>query len=398
MHAVRLFLGLIGFFRRFVEGYSIITEPLLRLTRNDIVFEWTKEQESSFRRLQNILMSEPVLTMFNPRAAVTELHTDASAAGLGAMLMQSERDGEPLKLVYCASRKQEFDYAVKYRPGTRMGHVDALSRAPADREDLPFDEVLGERYDVNLVLTEEDRVLMCQMADPGLVKLREDVVKGGRDDYVVENGLLYRKYSDKQLFLMPRNMRKSLVVVAHDLSGHPAVDRTVANVVQDFWFSGLRRYVRQHRRMCFECLLAKNPKGKRPGLLHTIPLGQRTFGTVHMDHVGPFTTTTEGNKYILAIVDNFTKFIVLYALMSTRAEPMVSCVKDVVKKYGFEEYCAAQGIQLVLTSSRHPHANEQVERAHSVVMAMLIARSDGVEEWDFELFDVQKKSTTVKVR
>lgn len=66
--------------------------------------------------------------------------------------------------------------------------------------------------------------------------------------------------------------------------------------------------------MCFECLLAKDPRGKRPGLLHSIPLGQRPFGTVHMDHVGPFITTAEGNKYILARVDNFTRFIVLYAV------------------------------------------------------------------------------------
>lgn len=472
VHVVRRFLGLTGFFRRFVERYSIIAEPLSRLTRKDAVFEWTGEQESSFRRLQKILVSEPVLTMFDPQAAVTELHTDASAVGLEAMLMQSEKGGEPLKLVYCASRKtsdaesryhssklellcvvwavnklrqfllgvpftvytdcqalvylnsskntnsqvarwqdslQEFDYAVKYRPGTRMGHVDALSRAPVVSEDLPIDEALGERYDVNVALTEEDRVLMCQTADSQLVQLREDVKRGGRDDYVLENGLLYRKYRDKQLFVMPRSMRKSLVVVAHDLSGHPAVDRTVANVVQDFWFPGLRRYVRQHIRMCFECLLAKNPRGKQPGLLHSIPLGQRPFGTVHMDHVGPFITLTiEGNKYILAILDNFTKYIVLYAVKSTKAEPMVSCVKDFVKKYGlprriitdrgtcftsglFEEYCAAQGVQLVLTSSRHPQANGQVERAHSVVMAMLIGRNDGAEEWDSVLFEVQNK-------
>lgn len=57
-----------------------------------------------------------------------------------------------------------------------------------------------------------------------MVQVREDVEKGRRENYVIENGLLYRKYREKQLFVMPRNMRKSLVVVAHDLSGHPAID------------------------------------------------------------------------------------------------------------------------------------------------------------------------------
>lgn len=150
----------------------------------------------------------------------------------------------------------------------------------------------------------------------------------------------------------------------------------------------------------------KKPRGKQPGLLHPIPLGQRPFGTVHMDHVGPFITTAEGNKYILALVDNFTKFIVLYAVATTKAEPMLSCVEEFVKKYGlprrfitdrgtcftsdlFDGYCADQGIQLVLTSSRHPQANGQVERTHSVVMTMLIAHSDSPEKWDLALHEVQ---------
>jgi len=43
--------------------------------------------------------------------------------------------------------------------------------------------------------------------------------------------------------VMPRAMRKGLVVAAHNLKRHPAVDRTVANILQDFWFVKMRRYV-----------------------------------------------------------------------------------------------------------------------------------------------------------
>lgn len=470
-HAVRRFLGLTGFFRRFVEGYSVIAGPLTQLTRKDADFVWTDKQESSFRKLQQVLVSEPVLTMFRPNAEITELHTDASAVGLGALLMQSVKSGGPLRLVYCASRKtsdaesryhssklellcvvwainklrqyllgvpftvytdcqalvylnsckttnsqvsrwhdslQEFDYAVKYRSGARMAHVDALSRAPVADEEPPFDDVLGERLDVCAALTEEERVLMCQTADVTLARLREEV--GQNQDqskkFILEKGLLYRSYRDKLLFVMPRSMRKSLTVVAHDLSGHPAVDRTVANILQDFWFPGMRRYVRQHVRMCFECLLARNPRGKRPGLLHPIPLGRRPFETVHMDHVGPFVTSRDGNKYILVLVDNFTKFVVLYAVRSTSAEALLASVKKFVQAYGlprrfitdrgtcytsgaFENYCVEQGIRLVLTSSRHPQANGQVERAHSVVMGILRTRQEDPDCWDLALTEVQ---------
>lgn len=88
----------------------MIARPLSHLTRKEADFVWTDKQESSLRRLQEILISEPV---FRPDAEVTELHTDAGAMGLGTLLMQSVKVGEPLKLVYCASRKTsntEFRY------------------------------------------------------------------------------------------------------------------------------------------------------------------------------------------------------------------------------------------------------------------------------------------------
>lgn len=202
-------------------------------------------------------------------------------------------------------------------------------------------------------------------------------------------------------------MRKSLLAAAHDLSGHPAVDRTVFNLLQDFWFSRMKRYVRQHINMCFECLLAKNPRGKRPGLLHSIPLGLQPFQTVHMDPVGPFITTESNNRYILVLVDNFTKFVVLYAVENTGAEALLDRVKLFVNSYGlprkfitdrgscftsklFDEYYRERGVQLVLTSSRHPRANGQVERVHSVMMAALMTEGCDEDEWDLSLLKVRR--------
>lgn len=55
----------------------------------------------------------------------------------------------------------------------------------------------------------------------------------------------------------------------------------------------------------------------------------------------------------------------------------------------FEEYCRDQGVQLVLVSSRHPRANGQVERVHSVVMAALITEGSGPDGWDQDLPRIQ---------
>lgn len=120
--------------------------------------------------------------------------------------------------------------------------------------------------------------MMCQANDGEVKRIKRMVEQSDAaettEPYVLEGGILYRRHRGKMLFVMPKSMRKSLVVTAHDLIGHPAADRTVSNILQDFWFTGVRRYVRLHTRACFECLLTRVPRGKRPGLLHLIPLGK----------------------------------------------------------------------------------------------------------------------------
>jgi len=105
VHGVRRFLGLTGFFRRFVQNYATLAEPLSRLTKKDVVFEWSTMQESAFNEMKRVFADKPVFCMFDPKAEVTEVHTDASSVGLGAMLLQGKEKGSPLQIVYCISKK-----------------------------------------------------------------------------------------------------------------------------------------------------------------------------------------------------------------------------------------------------------------------------------------------------
>jgi len=99
-YEVRRFLDLTGFFRWFVEKYATVAEPLTRLMRGKQEFKWSEEQQAAFDSLRRALTGDIVQTMFRKEATVTELHTDASALGLGAMLLQSSEKGGPLRLVF----------------------------------------------------------------------------------------------------------------------------------------------------------------------------------------------------------------------------------------------------------------------------------------------------------
>ena len=95
---VRSFLGLAGYYRRFVRGFFVIASPLTKLFKKGIKFEWTDKCQNSFERLKGILVEAPVLTQPTSGKEYT-LYSDASGIGLGCVLMQ---DG---KVVAYASRQ-----------------------------------------------------------------------------------------------------------------------------------------------------------------------------------------------------------------------------------------------------------------------------------------------------
>ena len=95
---VRSFLGLVGYYQRFVEGFSVIASPLTKLLRKGVKFEWDDKCQSSFDQLKKILVEAPVLTQPPPGREYT-MYSDASRISLGCVLMQ---DG---KVVAYASRQ-----------------------------------------------------------------------------------------------------------------------------------------------------------------------------------------------------------------------------------------------------------------------------------------------------
>jgi len=105
VYAVRRFLELTDFFRRFVENYATVALPLSNLTKAGTTFVWNEPQRQAFDKLKSVLVSKPVMKMFNQNAFSTEVHTDVSSVGIGAviMLLQRDKDGEAPKLVYCIS-------------------------------------------------------------------------------------------------------------------------------------------------------------------------------------------------------------------------------------------------------------------------------------------------------
>ena len=87
---IRSFLSLAGYYKRFVENFSLIAAPLTRLTRKGVKFDWDDKCEQRFQELKNRLVTAPVFVL--PTVGVGfVMFSDASRQGLGCVLMQNVR-------------------------------------------------------------------------------------------------------------------------------------------------------------------------------------------------------------------------------------------------------------------------------------------------------------------
>lgn len=232
VHEVRRFLGLTGFFRRFVKNYAVMTRSLTDLTKKGCKFEFTEECEKAFQNLKVKLMEAPILKLYSANAS-TELHTDASAVGIAGVLLQRDEQNK-LRMVYCVSKKtteaegmyhstrlellaivwcverlrgfllglkfkivtdcqavtylnvkknvhpqiarwfsilQEYDFTIEHRRGERMTHADALSRAPTEESNDTEDYIFERRLNVLQTFTEEQQISMIQWRDEKLKRI-----------------------------------------------------------------------------------------------------------------------------------------------------------------------------------------------------------------------------------
>lgn len=391
---VRQFLGLASFFRRFVRNFSIIAKPLTCLLKKDVVFNWTSEQEEAFNHLKTELTQRPTMALYD-REAETEVHTDACKIGIGAILLQRNKEG-PFKAVAYFSRQtsmdeqrfasydletlavisalqrfrvyllglnfkivtdcnslratfekrdliprvarwwsqlQEFNCQIEYRAGTRMMHADALSRNPVETSEKSVNSVMASNTNNWLATVQSTDPKIKRILDILSDKQTEEV-SDLKKNYKVVNNRLYKKTESGLKWVVPKATRWRIVKQNHDDIGHVGVDKTLAKINEDYWFPQMRQFIQKYVRSCLDCAYHKAPAGKPEGYLNPIPKVATPFHTLHMDHLGPFVRSTKGNSYLFVVVDAFTKFILIKAVKGTDAKYVVSVLKEYFYTFG----------------------------------------------------------------
>ena len=110
--AIRSFLGLAGYYRRFVKDFSRIASPLTDLLQTDVKFHWGSAQQTSFQQLKQSISTAPVLIIANDSLPYT-VTTDASGFAIGATLSQDQGNGlQPIAFISHKMNSHEKNYPV----------------------------------------------------------------------------------------------------------------------------------------------------------------------------------------------------------------------------------------------------------------------------------------------
>ena len=103
---MRSFLGLAGYYRQFVKGFSVIAFTLTKFLRKEVKFEWDDKCQSSFEQLKKILVKAPVLTQPTSGKEYA-MYSDASRIGLGCVLI---KDGKVVAYALRQLKPHEQNY------------------------------------------------------------------------------------------------------------------------------------------------------------------------------------------------------------------------------------------------------------------------------------------------
>jgi len=304
-------LGLTSFYRTLVPNFSDFARPMTEWTRKEQPSTGESKQQEAFQRMKDRLCTAPVLAYTNFKLPFI-LSTDASQFSLGAILSQvqdglerpicyASRQTNKVERAYTTSelgmlalvwatkhfrcyphgrkflartdhaalkylqkfsdqnsrlllwsiRLSELDFVVEHKPGSKMGHVDALSRHVGS---VAHDNALGKEN----VLREQEKDAFCIKQAPGNYRSK-------REFFLDDDNVLYKRKSNGNHQLVVLETLVHEVIKQNDepmYVAHPGAKRTHDLIALQYWWSGMRKAIENYVKSCDPCQRTKGNRSR----------------------------------------------------------------------------------------------------------------------------------------
>ncbi|KAF5763515.1 putative nucleotidyltransferase, Ribonuclease H [Helianthus annuus] len=390
---VRGFLGLTGYYRRFIRNYAAIAGPLTDLLKKE-AFLWTPSAEAAFIKLKQLLSSTPILKLPDFEKPFL-LETDASGSGIGAILSQ---DNQPIaffnqklspRMQQASAYQREmyaitqavakwrqyllgckfqvitdqqslrnlkdqviqtpdqhkwlekllgYDFDVIYRPGKHNGAADAISRVHSPAFLALYSQELSFLSELKSAIS----------TDSALAPLIQQLHLAPADfpHYTFRDGLLFCHH--RLVIPEVQSIRHQLLHEFHatPIGGHSGVNRTFHRLATNFYWKCMRADVHTFVTQCQVCQQMKSSCVSPGGLLQPLPIPDLVFESLAMDFITAL-PPSHGKTVIMVVVDRLSKYGHFIALPS-------SFTSSTVASIFVSEIIRLHGVPLNIVSDRDP--------------------------------------------
>ena len=445
---LRSFLGICNYYRRFILGYAKKSRTLEELCgRNNNKLIWTDDCDRAFKDMKEALTSSPVLG-FPDFEKEFILDTDASFDTIGAVLSQRDNNGYERVIAYgshamnnhekgyCITRKEllaiyyfcqhfnhylygkrftlrtdhkaitfmlstkkpittqfqtwinylsSLDIKLEYRKGINHTNADMLSRNTCGtctqclmaHEDAKVEKMKTRR--INAV----DRIEQheWQKDSTEIVRIKEEITRGASWKFKLLNGIVKTKIGK---IWIPKDRKADMITSMHKLLSHAGAEKITKYISDHYDMCDIKESVKEIIRKCESCqrtkVMTTRTKEETVKLTANEPLEK-----IYIDICGPLQETFGKKRYIIGIIDQFSRYISLTAVARQDEDTMretilnkwilrfgapreihVDCGK-VFESNMIKDFARSMGILLCFSSPYHHNTNGIIERQFRTV-------------------------------
>ncbi|KAL4583237.1 hypothetical protein LXL04_007805 [Taraxacum kok-saghyz] len=397
---VQGFLGLTGYYRKFVHGYGSIARPLTDITKKD-VFLWNANTQTDFDALKDALVSAPVLALpdFHKPFVV---ECDASSRGIGAVLMQNKKsiaffskalsdrnlaksayEREIMALVLVVQHWRSYLLGtsfVVYNDQRSLKYLLQQRITTPDQQNWVA-KLLGYNFDILYKSGRENRAadalsrwdeygdLQALVSEPIWVQGAQLLAEAKQDQDIINISQLCQTKHEKVACFSLRNgvlyyqgrlvisrHSKFITLLLHEFhvaasGGHSGVYRTYRRLAGNLYWSGMSKTVKQYVRSCDICQRCKASSLVPGGLLQPLEIPKAIWEHLSIDFIVGL-PKSKGYDTILVVVDRLSKyshFILLKHPYSARTIADLF-VKEVIRHHGIPKTIVSDRDPLFLSN------------------------------------------------
>ena len=273
-----------------------------------------------------------------------------------------------------------YNYTIEYRPTTKMGNADALSRLPVDKAPEEYENTILLIDALQMPVTAKD-IAQHTKRDPTLSKVLQDLTTG-RDAFTKQEDCkpyreVWSELSTEQecvlrgsRVVIPKALRKRILEEIH--SDHQGIVRSKAIARTYVWWPGIDKEIESSVKECEACALQQNnPQAVK---MHPWECPRYPWQRLHIDFAGPFL----GHTYLI-VIDAYSKWPEIVPMQSTTTQCTIKALMKIFATHGlperivsdngpqftsmeFREFLEGNGISHSFSAPYHPATNGEAER------------------------------------